>query len=103
MKQPGLVCVFGLMLASGACAPDSVTAPASAPAASTIRDGEGREVRQPLFVVDGHVMAADDLRGVLPADILDIRILKGERAVQAYGAQGANGVVMITTKLGAGG
>ncbi|HYH82676.1 MAG TPA: hypothetical protein VEX86_22985 [Longimicrobium sp.] len=100
MKQPGLACVFGLMLVGAACAPDSVTAPASAPAASVIRDGEGREVRQPLFVVDGRIMAADELRQVAPADILDIKVLKGEAAVHAYGAPGVNGVLLITTKPG---
>ena len=109
MKKHGLAWLCGLLLAGGACAPDTVTAPASAPAATVIRDGEGREVRQPLFVVDGRMLSADETGrinpgDINPGDILDVKVLKGDRAVQVYGAQGANGVVVVTTKhAGAGG
>jgi TonB-dependent SusC/RagA subfamily outer membrane receptor len=98
MKQRGLAFVFGLMVLSGGCAPDTITAP-SAPSASVIRDGEGRRVGAPLFVVDGRVLARGaEAPNILPSDILDVQVLKGESAVLTYGAEGADGVVVITTK-----
>lgn len=69
---------------------------------------------QPLIVVDGvpleNQAGLEDIgRGVdwgsainniNPADIADINILKGPTASALYGARGANGVVLITTKRG---
>ena len=100
MKQRGLAFVFGLMVLSGGCAPDTITAP-SAPRASVIRDGEGRRVGAPLFVVDGRVLARAETPSIDPSDILNVQVLKGEHAVLTYGAEGADGVVVITTRHGA--
>lgn len=69
---------------------------------------------QPLIVVDGvpleNQAGLEDIgRGVdwgsainniNPADIQNINILKGPTASALYGARGANGVVLITTKRG---
>ncbi|MEZ4883761.1 MAG: SusC/RagA family TonB-linked outer membrane protein [Chitinophagales bacterium] len=69
---------------------------------------------QPLIVVDGvpleNQAGLEDIgRGVdwgsainniNPADIADVNILKGPTASALYGARGANGVVIITTKRG---
>jgi TonB-linked SusC/RagA family outer membrane protein len=74
---------------------------------------------QPLYVVDGvpidnQTVGAPDLgnsRGtsrdygdgignILPDDIDNITILKGPNGAALYGARGANGVVLITTKKG---
>jgi hypothetical protein len=102
MKQRGLALVFGSMVLSGGCAPDTITAP-SAPSASVIRDGEGRRVGAPLFVVDGRVLARGaEAPNINPSDILNVQVFKGERAVLTYGAEGADGVVVITTRQGAG-
>lgn len=103
MNKPGLALVVGLMLVSGGCAPDTLTAPAD-PSAAVIRDGEGRPVGTALFVVDGRVVASDaEVRSIRPDDILNVQVLKGERATDAYGALGVNGVVVITTKHAAAG
>lgn len=53
----------------------------------------------PLFVVDG-IMVGTSADFVNPSDIERIEILKDASACAIYGSQGANGVVMITTKRG---
>lgn len=70
---------------------------------------------QPLFVIDGIPMAnnrggqpgmwggvdgGDGMSQINPDDIESISILKGSNAAALYGSQGANGVVLITTKKG---
>ena len=72
----------------------------------------------PLFVIDGIPMAnnkasqpgmwggtdsGDGLSAINPDDIESISILRGSNAAVLYGSQGANGVVVITTKQGAAG
>lgn len=52
----------------------------------------------PLYVVDGVVMENFDL--VNPNDIESMEVLKDASAAAIYGARGANGVIMVTTKRG---
>ncbi|MGI6242315.1 MAG: SusC/RagA family TonB-linked outer membrane protein [Prevotella sp.] len=52
----------------------------------------------PLYVVDGVVMSSIDLLN--PNDIESIEVLKDASAAAIYGARGANGVVMVTTRRG---
>ena len=77
-----------------------------------------RSNNNPLFVVDGIPLAADDTQGagtdlgggatsarnplnfLNPNDIESISILKDASATAIYGSRGANGVVLITTKSG---
>ncbi|MEO6733179.1 MAG: TonB-dependent receptor [Ferruginibacter sp.] len=53
---------------------------------------------EPLYVVDG--VPASDTRSLNPSDIESISVLKDASSAAIYGAQGANGVVLITTKKG---
>ena len=53
----------------------------------------------PLYVVDG-VQAGTSIDFLNPSDIESIEILKDASATAIYGSQGANGVIMITTKQG---
>ena len=53
---------------------------------------------EPLYVVDG--VPTTDTRSLNPSDIESISILKDASSAAIYGAQGANGVVIITTKKG---
>ena len=53
----------------------------------------------PLYVVDG-VQVGTNANFLNPSDIERIEILKDASATAIYGAAGANGVVMITTKHG---
>ena len=55
----------------------------------------------PLYVVDGFI--TDNGNMINPNDIADIQILKDASAAAIYGARGANGVVLITTKKGVAG
>ena len=53
----------------------------------------------PLYVVDG--MPYDgDISAINPQDVESISVLKDAAAAALYGARGANGVVMVTTKKG---
>lgn len=74
---------------------------------------------EPLYVVDGIIIstesnanlftqgqdntgsneATNGLMGINPQDIASIEILKDASATAIYGSQGANGVVLITTKM----
>lgn len=53
----------------------------------------------PLYVVDG-IQVGSNASFVNPADIESIEVLKDASATAIYGAAGANGVIMITTKHG---
>lgn len=69
----------------------------------------------PLYVIDGfpidninttpqgagnNALAADPLSSISPSEIESIEILKDASATAIYGARGANGVVLITTRRG---
>lgn len=54
----------------------------------------------PLFVVDGFPITGG-IEHINPSDILSIDILKDASGTAIYGARGANGVVIVTTKRGA--
>jgi len=54
---------------------------------------------QPLYVVDG-VQVGNNADFLNPADIESMEVLKDASATAIYGAAGANGVIMITTKHG---
>ncbi|HEX6193628.1 MAG TPA: TonB-dependent receptor [Chitinophagaceae bacterium] len=53
----------------------------------------------PLYVIDG-VQMENALSVVSPQDIQSIDVLKDAAATAIYGARGANGVIVITTKSG---
>ena len=53
----------------------------------------------PLYVVDG-IIVDNALSTLSPQDIQSIDVLKDASATAIYGARGANGVVIITTKGG---
>lgn len=57
----------------------------------------------PLYVVDGFPSETSGLSALNPNDIESIDILKDASATAIYGARGANGVVIITTKKGGAG
>jgi iron complex outermembrane receptor protein len=73
----------------------------------TIRGPGGlRTGSTPLFVVDGLPLdnsstgGGDPLNFINPADIESMDVLKDASATAIYGARGANGVILITTKKG---
>lgn len=54
----------------------------------------------PLYVVDG-VQVGTNVNFLNPSDVESMEILKDASATAIYGAAGANGVIMITTRHGA--
>jgi TonB-dependent SusC/RagA subfamily outer membrane receptor len=52
---------------------------------------------EPLIVVDGSIRASGALNRISPLDVERIEILKDGTA-SFYGARGANGVILITTR-----
>ena len=60
----------------------------------------GGQDMPPLYVMDGlpfHPGAGGALTGINPSDIENIKVLRGAEA-NIYGIDGANGVILITTK-----
>ena len=85
---------------AGRLAGVSVQSVDGAPGADiVIRVRGGGSVSQdnsPLYVVDGFIVS--NLNDIPPGDIQSIDVLKDAATTAIYGAQGANGVVVVTTK-----
>ncbi len=63
----------------------------------------------PIYVLDGvilnttatsHSVSTNPLSNINPDDIISIEVLKDAAAASVYGAQAANGVILVTTKKG---
>lgn len=63
--------------------------------------GSFNNQKPPLFVVDGTIYSGD-ISAINPQDVDGISVLKDAASASAYGAQGAAGVILITTKKGQG-
>ncbi len=63
-----------------------------------IRGTGSNQNSQPLYIVDG--MRTGDINHLSPNDIESMEVLKDAASAAIYGAEGANGVVLITTKSG---
>lgn len=56
--------------------------------------------RGPLILIDGVEFSSDDLARLNTDDISSFSIMKDANATALYGARGANGVILVTTKEG---
>jgi len=87
---------------TGRLAGVSVTTTEGSPDAEIlIRVRGGGSITQdnsPLYVVDGFIV--NSISDIAPTDIASIDVLKDAASTAIYGAQGANGVIVITTKSG---
>ncbi|MDR2472034.1 MAG: SusC/RagA family TonB-linked outer membrane protein, partial [Tannerella sp.] len=54
----------------------------------------------PLILIDGIELTTTDLARLQPDDIASFSIMKDATATALYGARGANGVILVTTKQG---
>lgn len=91
----------------GRAAGVQVTQVSGAPGAGTaIRVRGGNSItgsNEPLWVIDGIVVGTNfNLNNINANDIKSIEILKDASSIAIYGSRGANGVVLLTTKNGAG-
>lgn len=93
---------FCLLLAVPACTTDRGTSPAAQPQRSALSqcypDHEGRHLcREPIFIVDGKRLV-DGAADLNPGDIESVEVFKGPKAVEMYGEEARNGVVVITSR-----
>ena len=108
--------------ATGVTAVTTSGAPGSASSIRVRGIGSINANQEPLYVIDGVIFQASGQSGadlglgdrlgngkvstvsplstINPSDIVSMEILKDASATAIYGAQGANGVVLITTKRG---
>ncbi|WP_416188624.1 SusC/RagA family TonB-linked outer membrane protein [Proteiniphilum sp.] len=56
--------------------------------------------KDPLILIDGIELGPDDLARLNTDDIASFSIMKDATATALYGARGANGVILVTTKEG---
>ena len=88
---------------AGRLAGVQVTSTEGAPGADVIiRVRGGGSITQdnaPIYIVDG-IQVENALNTISPQDIASIDVLKDASTTAIYGARGANGVVIITTKSG---
>src|SRR5690606_36040474 len=56
--------------------------------------------KDPLIFIDNIELTSTDLARVNPDDIASFSIMKDATATALYGARGANGVILVTTKEG---
>ncbi|WPU95507.1 TonB-dependent receptor [Mucilaginibacter sabulilitoris] len=88
---------------AGRLAGVQVTSSEGAPGAETnivIRGGGSiTQSNAPLYVIDG-IQVESGLSGLSPQDIESIDVLKDASSTAIYGARGANGVIVVTTKGG---
>lgn len=95
---------------SGGCQPELVMRELLEryPGVQVIPEGSGVRIRirdarqEPLYVVDGQPLAQISdglLSAVHPCDIHEIRVLTDAADLTFYGLRGANGVILITTRL----
>ena len=62
---------------------------------------KGTTEKNPLFLIDGKEADAETIKNYNPKDVKKIQVLKDESATAIYGARGANGVILLTTKSAA--
>ncbi len=58
------------------------------------------ERSNPLILIDGFEASKDDLARLQPDDIESFSVMKDASASVLYGARGANGIIIVTTKPG---
>lgn len=83
---------------AGIQATSSSGEPGSAPTLRVRGIGSVNASSSPLYIVDGAPYNAADIANINPNDIESISVQKDASASAIYGARGANGVVIITTK-----
>ncbi len=90
--------VAGLQVSSAGGSPNS----ASQIIVRAISSVNPSQSNEPLFVVDGMPIrgGGSSMADLNPADIETMSVLKGAAASALYGQEGANGVILITTKSG---
>jgi TonB-dependent starch-binding outer membrane protein SusC len=67
-----------------------------------IRGVSSNSTSEPLFIIDGLKTSKNVMNEIDPSDIESVEVLKDGASAAIYGSEGANGVIIITTKSGTG-
>lgn len=59
---------------------------------------KGASINNPLYIVDGKKMSAKKVNKINPDNIERVDVLKVDKAIEMYGEEAKNGVVIITSK-----
>ena len=93
----------GEQILQGKTAGVQVVAQSGAPGAEVkvrIRGYASNGASEPLYIVNG--MKTSNINNIDPSDIQSMEVLKDAASAAIYGAEGANGVIIVTTKNGKG-
>jgi TonB-dependent SusC/RagA subfamily outer membrane receptor len=71
----------------------------SIPNVNEIQSESASQLNTPLIVLDGFQTSLQALIDINENDVASITLLKDAAATALYGSRGANGVIVITTKL----
>ena len=63
-----------------------------------LKSNNNEDQIQPLFLLDGISIEQGAMEKINPDDIESISVVKGDKAIELYGEEGANGVLEITSK-----
>lgn len=58
-------------------------------------------IREPLYIIDGTKVLRGQLQNTPPDDIASIDVIKDPKAIELFGEEGKNGVIVITSKKAA--
>lgn len=96
------VATLAILLVATACTAERAltTPPVQAPSAQQY--GSATPLEPLLFVVDGVKYQRDQLPLITTDRIFAVRVIKGRAALERYGKDASYGVVIITTRQGAG-
>ncbi|GAB2652371.1 hypothetical protein GCM10027036_01780 [Flavihumibacter cheonanensis] len=60
--------------------------------------GFAKSESSPLYIVDGSEMSPDEFKKMKPESIESITVYKDKKAIERFGANGKNGVIVVTRK-----
>ena len=86
-----------LLLILTACSIDRGTSPSAQPQKSALSQCYAKDCARPLILVDGKVFT-DPASDLNPSDIESVEVFKGAKAIEVYGEEARNGVIVITSK-----
>jgi Ca-activated chloride channel family protein len=78
----------------------SIVIEKSAPVVTIRGNASTTQSNEPLYVIDGIPISAEELRQLKAENIKAIDVLKDKSSISLYGSYGSNGVIVITTKNG---
>lgn len=97
-----VVAIFAVLLVASACTAERALTPPLVQAPSAQEYLSAAPLEPLLFVVDGVKYQRDQLPLITTDRIFAVRVIKGRAALEQYGKDASYGVVIITTRQGAG-